>query len=164
MAVEPSGSLSLAEEAAADLLANLGAVQSFLGVGTAEAAKAKLYNDAVATDAVRPYGLYYLDPEGAPGFEMESIAPYQWDQRGIIRVVLERAVPEAYESNVKSAEMDLKNHIGAILDDMREAAGNSGYLNVMRAQVFGPWRFDQDWEETLLGKIQAFGLALYWES
>ena len=83
---------------------------------------------------------------------------------GFLWIHLERDVPEAHESSVADAERDLKNKIGAIVADLRDVAGDSDALNAIRVQVFGPWRFNEDWEETALGQRQVFGLLLHWVS
>ena len=153
----------MAEEAGVDLLANLAAFRTWAGVETVEAAKALCHNDEMPSSQERPRVLYYMDPDG-PGFETDRIAEFQWDQRGVFRAILERDVPEAHASSVEDAERDMKNHLGAIVDELYELAGESGYMNVVRVRVWGPWRFSTDYEETALGQIQAAGLEIYWES
>ena len=163
MAVDPSGSISLAEEAGVDLLANLAAFRSLLGVDTIEAAKAKCFNDEIPSGTDRPHVLHYLDPDG-PGFETERVAEFQWVQTGVWRAILERDVPEAHQDNVEDAERDFKNRLGAIVEEVYEKAGAAGYMNAVRVRVFGPWRFTTDYEESALGQIQAAGLEITWES
>lgn len=166
-----SGSISLAEEAGVNLLANLAAFRAWAGAADVAAAKALCHNDQLPDLATqpRPRVMYYGDPDGR-GFQMEAIAGgygYQWTQRGEFRALLEREVPEAYQADVAAAERDLKNHLGAIVDEIRDLAGSGDAcapLNVIKIEVYGPWRFDDNWEETELGQIQRAGLILTWES
>jgi len=163
MAVVASGSVSNAEDAVMDTLAALSAVQTFFGVETEELARAKLINDEVPTGTARPFATCYMDPDGG-GFDTESDGFGVWHQRGEVRVLFEREVPEAYESNVAQAELDVKNHAGAIIDALIGVAGDGGEINATRVRMFGPWRFDDNWEESALGQIQVFGLLIDWVS
>lgn len=158
MAIDPSGSISEAEDACMDLLAGLAAFQTWAGVETAAAAKAKLYNDWAPLDAARPYGWASLVE-----FDSIEVAEGQWDQTGVCHVILERLVPEAYEESIADAERDLKNAVGAMVDEMYGATPGVA-LNVQRIEVSPAYRAGEDDEANGLGQIQAIELRLHWVS
>lgn len=163
--VTATGSISLAEENARSLLANLAAFRTWCGKATAELAKAVIFTDAAPAAQAYPYAEIYADPDG-PGFEMSLAGSEAWDQRGELRVLLLQTVPVAYATSVLDAERAFKNSLGAIVDEIAELSGSGDAcepLTVTRLRVFGPWRFSEDFEEQALGKIQAAGLILEWE-
>lgn len=156
---DPSGSISLIEDACMDLLASLAAFQSWAGVDNAAAAKARLYNDWAPLDADRPYGWASLVE-----FSSVEVAEGQWDQEGVCHVILERLVPAAHAESIADAERDLKNDIGAMVDAIYGADPADGYLNVTQIEVSPTYRVSQDEEETGLGAIQAVEMRLHFSS
>ena len=167
MVLAAEGSISLVEEHCRNLLANLAAFRTWAEAADVAAAEALIHTDEVPSSQSMPWCLIYLDSEGE-GYAAEIAAgghEFVFDEDGRIHILLQRVVPGAYANSVQDAERDLKNHVGKMIDEIKELTGTGDScepLTVTRIRMFGPWRFDEDMEETALGKIQAVGLLLDW--
>ncbi len=179
--MEPSGSISLAQENLRQTLSNVSAWQALCGAPDdpldQAAALAKIYHEGLpkpADDkpvhsreeliALRPYAVVFL-PEGS-GFRriQDAISDsFEFQSMGAMRLRLYRNCPESFDSEPSGeANLDWKNVIGNIIDGLCALAGQADYLAFDQIGIVaGPyWGHPQD--VPTLGVWQGVELELTW--
>lgn len=137
-------------------------MQTWLGVGDASAAAAKMHNDGVPEDETLPYVLVYLDGESPEGYvlEVEGTGTVDtYSESGRVIAELTEEVPAGQQGKtgdkLKAAARGFKDDLGGILDELETYVLGSvaGALRFSRVALHGPFRVKEDWEEDAAGHL-----------
>lgn len=141
-ATAAANSISLAQENLRLSLAACAAVQTWMGVLTAELAAAKIYHHGLPEpddghvytreelEDLRPYIVVFTAER--QGFQLDLAAMddgFQFAAQGKLRARLYQNCPNGYDDQPTSdANMQFTNTLGAILDGLAGLAGSGGYF------------------------------------
>jgi hypothetical protein len=178
----PAGSISLAQELLRVTLSNCPNWQALCGAPDGPVdqptALGRIYHEGLPKPsgggpvhtrdeliALRPYAVVFLpDARGFSRAQDAAGGTFEFLASGSMRLRLYRNCPESYNSEPSGdANLDWKNVIGQILDDLCGLAGQEGYLcfDAIRV-VAGPyWGAPQD--VPTLGVWQGVDLELDWK-
>ncbi len=99
---------------------------------------------------VRPFAL--ISAQAAD--ESVRIGCGRWVEHGRFRILIESEIPEYYRTNdnQSDAELEFKNQIGEIIEDLQDLSGQPGYLLLRRIQIIdGPFRYAAEELQHVMG-------------
>jgi hypothetical protein len=145
--------LSKAMEGAKILLADSTTFQAITGAADAEEAKAFIHLAAYVPDAgafVRPFAL--VSSQGADS--CKRIGTGAWNDSGTFKILIEREIPAAYQADDQQtgAELEFKNQIGEIIEEIRDLSNQPGYLILRQIRMTdGPFRYAAEELKNVMG-------------
>ena len=144
MSVTPTGVLSLPLYNMQTLICNSATFRTWVGAATVAAARDRCYLVAQdETSITRPFAVV----EFGGGFTYSKEAePSIYLGSGSLVVWFEDAVASGVQANHADAMFTFTNTVGAILTEMLDLSGTSGYINIrtIRDDAAGPLRANID--------------------
>lgn len=157
-------------------LANSPNMQSFLGVtvGDSSAAILKIYNDELPKPsdgrmhtlaeitALRPCAIVFTLSDAGWSIERDAMADDAcWHAHGIVHALIFRNVPEADKDDLGKCDVDFRNAVSDIVDDLIELSEYAGHLACDKITARGPFRTDPK-ELKAIGDAQVYELIIEW--
>ena len=150
----PTGSMGLAQQHLANMIADSAAFRAWVGAADQAEAFGSIYQDALppgGTDladlqALRPFALVWTDPQLGFNKQFAAGGAARWHTAsGVIGVYFEAEIDAADASDPAEAGVKFKNVIDAIQSEMDAINGQAGYLGYDEIRkVEGPTRSDED--------------------
>jgi hypothetical protein len=154
----PAGCISLTQDRLRHTLASCAKFRTFCGAADYAEALEHIHHDMLPAPAngevytlteigsYRPYAIVSTALRSAFGKTADAMSDhYEFAESGRLWLYLVREVP-AEEDN---PELDFKNHIGQIIDELCDYAGQAGYLALERITLMhGPVRGHHDFNPT----------------
>ncbi len=138
--------ISLAEQHAANMLADSAAFRTWCGVSTAAQARQRIYFDALPVPpgdqavltkddlvALRPFALLFTAEQN--GYRRRKIAVNCFVESGQVVLQLEANIPTPLLDNRAEALRLFKNSLGAMLDEWEPLTDQAGYLSITMFDV-----------------------------
>lgn len=149
-----SGPITEIEELWRHALASSATVQTWLGVGTVDLAKDKIFPDATpppasnadahaaaALIAQRPLIEIWTEDENI-GYSIERIGELDWSPRGQLHAWFEENTPDA--TDPADSFRTFKNTLGNVIEDLIALAHvSAGMLAIERLSLRGPQRVEE---------------------
>lgn len=165
----PAGCLSLAQEYLRQTLAACATFQTLCNLDNAAHAAERIYHEGLPEpgegdthtlqelQSLRPYAIVYTAEESGFTRTYEATGTrFEFDDHGRLMIRLERDSPDnANDQPTTPANLDWRNVIGEIIDDLCKLAGTPGYL---ACQTIGLVEFN--WSQQTVAKT----LGIYQEA
>jgi hypothetical protein len=150
----PAGCLSLAQENLRVTLADAAAFRTWCGAADRAAALLRIYHEGLPAPQTgdtftreelqqyRPYAVVFTQEQAGLTKTLDSIGThYQFAAQGRLKVRLYQNCPAGFRDQPTSdANLEWKNTVGAIIDDLCELAGQPGYLSFDEIRIdAGPY-------------------------
>jgi len=174
----PAGCISLAQDYWRKTLAGSATLQVWAGVHTdpspATAVLERIHHEALPPpdsggeytlselQSLRPYVIVWTEEES--GFELnisDMDASQGFVESGSLRAELVQDVPSEIADDPAEVDLQFRNTVGQILDDMAALAGQAGYLAFTRIVASGPHRAHPE-HVTDMGDFQVYELLAFW--
>ena len=177
MGYSASGTVSLAQDYARATLADCDAFRTLVGAtgATAQAqALARIYHAALPPpddgdehtlaelQGYRPFVIVHTDPNDGYGFEINAVGTqHEFADYGEIWLTFEVDVPSDIAEQPSEIDLWANNTIGGIVDDLKDLAGQNGYLAITHGRLAGYFRSDAN-EIATQGDYIVWILSLSW--
>lgn len=174
MSVTPEGYVSTSQEQLRVVLSECANVRTFLGAADATEALTRIYHDALPPpdhagehtleelQRLRPYVLIWTDEQDGFSATRESEGSIGYlTFRGCFMVCLERDVPSDVQDDPAAVDMQFRNYVGKILQDLAARSGVNGGVDIRKLHIRGPARTEPD-EVAELGDAQRYWIRIEW--
>jgi len=176
---DPAGCLSLAQEALRETLSYCAAFQGLTDPArTQQEALAAIYHEGLPKPAnsihhtqaeliaYRPFAIVYFDPDR--GFQANADATsqsgYDFGDTGRLFLELERNASDVVNDEPSSEDnLTWRNAVGQIIDDLKELAGQPGYLAIVQIELVEGIAWNHKSLAPTLGVYQFAKLAITYE-
>ncbi len=173
----PAGSLMLAQGNLRALLSNSATLQTWTSTANPTAALARIYHDGLPKpgsnaprhtlaelQALRPYAIIWTDTEKGYGRTQDGYGagPHLGAESGRLMIELVQDVPLAIADDIAEADLQWKNTIGQILDDLVTLIATGTYLLVNSLSIDeGPYRYEAA-KQSEMGDAQGVEIGVGW--
>lgn len=171
MTIAPAGCLSLNQELLRTSLAACSTFQDLVGANSATAALTKIYHEGLPppegdeytlAELRRYYPFAWVGQSADEGFVKDARGDGQFFvESGTLWLHIRREVPESLELDQAAADLEWKNIVGTIIDELCTLAGQGNYLCFHRVTVAGLYRNTRD-AYSAQGQCQAVDLEFTW--